>query len=51
MAVHQELAAEQQAARDKARAVQRRWTTAQIAIRVISLVVVLERLGILGPAY
>jgi ABC-type nitrate/sulfonate/bicarbonate transport system permease component len=39
--MHQELAAEQQTARDKARALQRRWTTAQIAIRVISLVVVL----------
>jgi len=45
---HQELAAEQQAARDKARAVQRRWTTAQIAIRVISLVVVLGTWEYLG---
>jgi ABC-type nitrate/sulfonate/bicarbonate transport system permease component len=45
---HQELAAEQQAARDKARAVQRRWTTAQIAIRVISLVVVLGAWEYLG---
>jgi ABC-type nitrate/sulfonate/bicarbonate transport system permease component len=36
-----ELAAEQRAARERARAVQRRWTTAQIAIRIISLVVVL----------
>ena len=44
----QELAAEQQAARDKARAVQRRWTTAQIAIRVISLVVVLGAWEYLG---
>ncbi len=39
---HQELAAEQQAARERARAVQRRWATTQIAIRVISLVVVLS---------
>ena len=45
---YQELAAEQQAARDKARAVQRRWTTAQIAIRVISLVVVLGAWEYLG---
>jgi NitT/TauT family transport system permease protein len=37
----QDLAAEQQAARDKARAVQRRWATTQIIIRVISLIVVL----------
>ena len=43
-----ELAAEQQAARDKARAVQRQWTTAQIAIRVISLVVVLGAWEYLG---
>src|SRR5437773_11030923 len=41
MDMHQELAAEQQAAREKARAVQRRWTIAQIAIRVVSLAVVL----------
>jgi len=38
----QELAAEQQAARERAQAVQRRWTTVQVAIRVISLVVVLS---------
>jgi len=38
----QELAAEQQAARERAQTVQRRWTTAQIAIRIISLVVVLS---------
>ena len=40
-AAHQEIAAEQQTARERARAVQRRWTAAQIVIRVISLVVVL----------
>jgi NitT/TauT family transport system permease protein len=45
---YQELAAEQQAARDKARAVQRQWTMAQIAIRVISLVVVLGAWEYLG---
>src|SRR3989337_2880568 len=38
----QELAAEQQAARERAQTVQRRWTTAQIAIRIISLLVVLS---------
>jgi ABC-type nitrate/sulfonate/bicarbonate transport system permease component len=42
LAAHDELAAEQQAARERAQAVQRRWTTAQIAIRIISLVVVLS---------
>lgn len=41
LSAHEELAAEQQAARERARAVQRRWTTAQIAIRIISLIVVL----------
>jgi ABC-type nitrate/sulfonate/bicarbonate transport system permease component len=41
LSLDRELAAEQEAARERARAVQRRWTTAQIAIRVISLVVVL----------
>ncbi len=41
LAAHEELAAEQQAARERARAVQRRWTTVQIAIRIISLIVVL----------
>ena len=46
--VHQDLAAEQQAARDRARAVQRRWTIAQIAIRVVSLVVVLSAWEYLG---
>jgi NitT/TauT family transport system permease protein len=45
---HQELAAEQRAARERARAVQRRWTAAQIAIRVISLVVVLGAWEYLG---
>jgi NitT/TauT family transport system permease protein len=45
---YQELAAEQQAARQKARAVQRRWTTAQIAIRIISLLVVLSAWEYLG---
>jgi sulfonate transport system permease protein len=45
---HQELAAERQAARERARAVQRRWTTTQIAIRVISLVVVLSAWEYLG---
>jgi NitT/TauT family transport system permease protein len=38
---HQEIAAEQQAARERAQAVQRRWTTAQIVIRTVSLLVVL----------
>ena len=46
--VHQDLAAEQQAARDRARAVQRRWTIAQIAIRVVSLAVVLGAWEYLG---
>jgi NitT/TauT family transport system permease protein len=45
---HQALAAERQAARERARAVQRRWTTTQIAIRVISLVVVLGAWEYLG---
>jgi sulfonate transport system permease protein len=45
---HQELAAEQQAARARARAVQRRWTTTQIVIRVVSLVVVLGAWEYLG---
>ena len=45
---HQELAAEQRAARQRARTVQRRWTAAQIAIRVISLVVVLSAWEYLG---
>ena len=45
---YQELAAEQQAARQKARAVQRRWTTTQIAIRIISLFVVLGAWEYLG---
>ena len=44
----QELAAEQQAARERARAVQRRWTTAQMTIRIISLVVVLSAWEFLG---
>jgi len=38
---HQEIAAEQQAARERAQSVQRRWTTAQIVIRTVSLLVVL----------
>jgi ABC-type nitrate/sulfonate/bicarbonate transport system permease component len=45
---HRELVAEQQAARERARAVQRRWTTTQIAIRVVSLVVVLGAWEYLG---
>jgi len=45
---YQEIAAEQQAAREKARAVQRRWTTTQIAIRIISLFVVLGAWEYLG---
>ena len=44
----QDIAAEQQAARERARAVQRRWTTTQIAIRVVSLVVVLSAWEYLG---
>ena len=46
--VHQDLAAEQQAARDRARAVQRRWTITQVAIRVVSLAVVLSAWEYLG---
>src|SRR5574342_464878 len=42
LSTERELAAEQQAARERAQAVQRRWTAAQVAIRVISLVVVLS---------
>ncbi len=42
LSTEHELAAEQQAARERAQAVQRRWTTAQIVIRVISLLVVLS---------
>ena len=42
LTAREELAAEQQEARERARAVQRRWTTAQIAIRIISLLVVLS---------
>jgi NitT/TauT family transport system permease protein len=42
LSTEQELAGEQQAARERAQAVQRRWTTAQIAIRIISLLVVLS---------
>ena len=45
---HRELAEEQQAARQRARAVQRRWTTAQVAIRIVSLVVVLGAWEYLG---
>jgi|GraSoiStandDraft_34_1057297.scaffolds.fasta_scaffold12671_4 ABC-type nitrate/sulfonate/bicarbonate transport system permease component len=45
---YQEIAAEQQAARQKAQAVQRRWTTTQIAIRIISLFVVLGAWEYLG---
>ncbi len=41
LSVDRELAAEQQAARERARAVQRRWATANVAIRVVSLIVVL----------
>jgi NitT/TauT family transport system permease protein len=48
LASHEEVAAEQRAARERARAVQRRWTTAQIAIRVISLLVVLSAWEYLG---
>lgn len=43
-----ELAAEQQAARERARAVQRRWTAANVAIRVISLVAVLGAWEFIG---
>jgi len=45
---YEELAAEQQAAKEKARAVQRRWTTTQIAVRIISLLVVLSAWEYLG---
>ncbi|HXT56361.1 MAG TPA: ABC transporter permease [Candidatus Eisenbacteria bacterium] len=39
--VESELSAEQQAARDRAKAQQRKWTIVNIAIRIVSLVVVL----------
>lgn len=42
LSTERELAAEQQAARERAQAVQRRWTAVQVAIRVISLIVVLS---------
>ena len=42
LSTEHELAAEQQAARERAQAVQRRWTMAQIVIRVISLLVLLS---------
>lgn len=42
------LAAEQQAARERARAVQRRWAAANVAIRLVSLVVVLGAWEYLG---
>jgi ABC-type nitrate/sulfonate/bicarbonate transport system permease component len=42
------LAAEQQAARERARAVQRRWTATNAAIRVISLVLVLTAWEMIG---
>ena len=43
-----EIAAEQQAARERAQAVQRRWTIAQIGIRTISLIVVLSAWEYIG---
>jgi NitT/TauT family transport system permease protein len=42
------LAAEQQAARERARAVQRQWTATNAAIRVISLVLVLTAWELIG---
>ena len=48
IAADQALAAEQHAARERARLVQRRWTSVQLAIRVISLVVVLGAWEYLG---
>ncbi|MBI4490456.1 MAG: ABC transporter permease [Deltaproteobacteria bacterium] len=48
LSVDRELAAEQQAARERARAVQRRWATANVAIRVISLIVVLGAWEVVG---
>ncbi|HET8563685.1 MAG TPA: ABC transporter permease [Candidatus Binatia bacterium] len=48
IAADQALAAEQQAARERARLVQRQWTSIQIAIRVISLVVVLAAWEYIG---
>ncbi|MDP2606929.1 MAG: hypothetical protein Q8S00_30700 [Deltaproteobacteria bacterium] len=48
LAAHDELAAEQRAAKERAQAVQRRWTTAQIAIRIISLLVVLSAWEYIG---
>jgi ABC-type nitrate/sulfonate/bicarbonate transport system permease component len=44
----EDLAAEQQAARERARAVQRRWTATNAAIRVISLVLVLTAWELIG---
>ena len=44
----EELAAEQEVARARARAVQRRWTIAQIGIRTISLIVVLSAWEYIG---
>ena len=48
LAGREELAAEQQAARERAQAVQRRWTTAQIAIRALSLLLVLSAWEYIG---
>jgi len=48
LAAHDELAAEQRAAKERAQAVQHRWTTAQIAIRIISLLVVLSAWEYIG---
>lgn len=46
--VDEELVAEQEAARERARAVQRRWTAVHVVIRVASLVVVLSAWEYIG---
>ena len=48
LSTEHELAAEQQAARERAQAVQRRWTRAQIAIRALSLLLVLSAWEYIG---
>lgn len=48
LSVDEELAQEQEAARERARAVQRRWMAVHVAIRVASLVVVLSAWEYLG---
>ena len=47
-AIDSEVSAEQRAARERAKAQQRKWMAANIAIRIVSLIVP-QRLGIRGP--